>query len=152
MARFEDNAPATGRYIDGDERVDYIDRPMRLQAAKFQPKALYGARWVIEAVMLDDGELVAIALADNPTRQARFAEVGASLAADGHDAYEPVCLYKQDQTGGGNPFWTFRSATEAEIEAAAEARDGRPDDDGDPDADDNGSVNPEAAPKGKARK
>ena len=152
MARFEDNAPATGRYIDGDERVDYIDRPMRLQAAKFQPKALYGARWVIEAVMLDDGELVAIALADNPTRQARFSEVGASLAADGRDAYEPVCLYKQEQTGGGNPFWTFRSANEAEIISASEVHE--VDDDGDPDADEAGSVNfnPEAAPKGKARK
>jgi hypothetical protein len=148
MARFEDNAPATGRYIDGDERSDYIDRPMRMQSARFQPKALYGPRWVIEAVMLDDGELVAIALADNPTRQARFGEVAASLAADGHDAYEPVCLFKQDQPGGGNPFWTFRSATDAELELAADLREsgGQVDDDnGEPDE-------PEAAPKGKARK
>ena len=130
--RFEDNAPAAGRFVDGDERDDYTDRPMKLQTARFEPKATYGPRWVITAAMLDTGELVAIALADNATRTQRFSEVQADLAADGADAYEPVCLFRQGRVDGGNPFWTFRTATADEIAEAAETLAAGPaDDDGD---------------------
>jgi hypothetical protein len=107
-----------GTYIDGADREGYVDRPMKLIGVQREGAARYGPRWVIEAAMLDSGEKVLIALAANQTRDTMFGQVRDDLAADGADAYEPVCLYRQSREGG-NPFWTLRSATDEEIEAAA---------------------------------
>ena len=110
-----------GRYIDGDERDGYVDRPMKLQGVNFESKARFGPRWLVKAVMLDTAELVKISLADNPTRTTMFQQVREDIEADGADAYEPVVLYREAPKGGGNSFWTFRTATSDELEAAAEA-------------------------------
>lgn len=109
-----------GTYIDGDERDAYVDRPMKLLGVQREGSARYGPRWVVEAVMLDSGEKVLIALAANATRDTMFGQVRDDLAADGADAYAPVCLYRKSREGG-NAFWTFRTATSNELEAAAEA-------------------------------
>ena len=121
MARsIESVKPVTeGTYIDGADREGYIDRPMKLIGVQHEKAARYGPRWVVNAAMLDSGEKVLIALAGNPTRDTMFAQVRDDLDADGADAYDPVCLYRQDRPGG-NPFWTLRSATDEEI-AQAEA-------------------------------
>jgi hypothetical protein len=115
----------SGRYIDGDERDGYADRAMKLLSVNHERQARYGPRWVVQAVMIDSGEKVAISLADNATRSTMFGQVREDLEADGSDAYEPVCLYRQSREGG-NAFWTFRSATPDEI-ATAETSEALPD-------------------------
>jgi hypothetical protein len=90
-----------GNYIDGDERDGYVDRPMKLLGIQRQGQSKFGPRWVIEAVMLDSAEKVLIALAANATRDVMFGQVRDDLDAD--------------------PFWTFRTATDDELETAAEA-------------------------------
>lgn len=147
--KFEAVLPTGARYVDGDDRAELADRPLKLQRARFEPKARYGPRWVIEALLLDSGEIIALGFADNPTRQGMFGQVAADLDADGADAYEPVVLY-QSQTGQ-NPFWTFRSATDAEV-AEAEAGQTGSDDEipaGPPEPLD-GEIEPEP-PKGKGK-
>jgi hypothetical protein len=109
-----------GTYIDGADREAYIDRPMKLLGVQHEREARFGPRWVLQAAMLDSGEVVLIALAGNATRDVMFGQVRDDLAADGADAYEPVCLYRQSREGG-NAFWTLRSATEAELIAADDA-------------------------------
>lgn len=119
--RVEEALPTGGRYIDGDERAEYVDRPLKLLSVKHEPTAQFGPRFVIDAAVMDTGERVAIALSENPTRVTMFTEIGADLARDGADAYEPVCLVLAKGSAGGNDYWTFRSATEAEITEAASA-------------------------------
>lgn len=109
-----------GTYIDGADRDAYVDRPMKLIGVQHERAAKFGPRWVLEAAMLDSGEKVLISLASNVTRDTMFGQVRDDLEADGADAYEPVCLYRQSREGG-NPFWTLRSATADEIAAADEA-------------------------------
>lgn len=109
-----------GRYIDGDERDQYVDRPLKLIGVQHEPSARFGPRYLISAAVIDSGEKVAISLAENPTRRSMFDQVRADLEADGADAYEPVCLYRQSPDKGGNAFWTFRSATPDEIAKALE--------------------------------
>ncbi len=109
-----------GTYIDGPDRDAYVDRPMKLIGVQRQAQTKFGPRWVLEAVMLDSGERVLISLSANATRDTMFAQVRDDLDADGADAYEPVCIYRQDRPGG-NAFWTLRSATADEIEAAETA-------------------------------
>lgn len=109
-----------GNYIDGADRDGYVDRPMKIIGIQRQTQSKFGPRWVIEAAMLDSGEKVLIALAANATRDTMFGQVRDDLDADGADAYEPVCLYRQARESG-NPFWSLRTATDAELEAAAEA-------------------------------
>lgn len=108
----------SGRYIDGDERDAYVDRPMKLTGVNFEPRGKFGPRWIVGAAMLDSGELVAISLADNPTRQTWFSAVREDLQNDGADAYDPIVLFRQAPAGGGNSFWTFRTATTEEVETA----------------------------------
>jgi hypothetical protein len=107
-----------GTYIDGADREGYVDRPMRLLGVQHEAQARFGPRWVVEAAMLDSGEKVLIALAGNQTRDTMFGQVREALDADGADAFEPMCLYLQDRPGG-NAFWSLRSATDDEVEAAA---------------------------------
>jgi hypothetical protein len=132
-----------GTYIDGADREGYVDRPMKLIGVQRESAARFGPRWVIEAAMLDSGEKVLIALAANATRDTMFTQVRDDLAADGADAYDPVCLYRQDREGG-NAFWTLRSATDDEIEAAALSDLESPEDD-EPTGSDDPGENDEAA-------
>ena len=129
-----------GTYIDGADREGYIDRPMKLLGVQHERQARYGPRWVINAAMIDSGEVVLIALADNPTRTAMFAQVRDDIAADGADAYDPVCLIRQSREGG-NAFWTLRSATDEEI-AQAEAGVLADDEDTEAEDDETGSDDP----------
>lgn len=140
----EDALPTGGRYIDGDERAEYVDRPLKLLSVKHETKATFGPRFVIDAAVMDTGERVAIALAENPTRVTMFTEIGADLAREGADAYEPVCLYlAKGATASANDYWTFRSATDDEIEAATAA--------GALAAETPATDEPETAPKGKGK-
>lgn len=118
--KFESTQPSAGRFVDGDERAEYTGRAMKLLDVQHQPSAKFGPRWVITAVMLDTGELIALAIADNATRTAMFGQVRAAIDADGADAYDPVCLLLQDRVDGGHPYWTFVSATDEQIAEAAE--------------------------------
>ena len=121
MARSIESAqPSLGsHFLDGDEREPYIDRPLRLVGVRHEPRARFGPRWVVDAVVLDTGELVSIALADNATRTTMFGTIRDDLSADGADAYAPVVLYRASREGG-NSFWTFRSATDADYARFAE--------------------------------
>ena len=122
---FESTLPSAdgGRYIDGDEREEYVDRAMKLLDARFEPKATFGPRWVIQAAMMDSGERVAIALAQDKkgVRDSIFAQVQADIETQGSDAFEPVCLYMAKPEGNANGYWTFRSATAEEIAQALAA-------------------------------
>jgi hypothetical protein len=130
-----------GTYIDGADREGYVDRPMRLLGVQHEAQARFGPRWVVEAAMLDSGEKVLIALAGNQTRDTMFGQVREALDADGADAFEPMCLYLQDRPGG-NSFWSLRSATDAEVEAAALADLTDPADEGDEPDEPTGSDDP----------
>ncbi len=137
-----------GTYIDGPDRDAYVDRPMKLIGVQRQAQAKFGPRWLLEAAMLDSGEKVLISLSANATRDTMFAQVRDELDADGADAYEPVCIYRQDRPGG-NAFWTLRSATADEIEAAENAE---PVTDDEPTGSDDPGERDEAPAKGKAAK
>jgi hypothetical protein len=127
--KFESVTPENqGTYIDGADREAYTERPMKLVGIRYEPTARFGPRHVITAAMLDSGELVAIALAANPTRLAMFARVQSDLDADGAEAYEPVCLIHASRSGG-NAFWTFRTATDDELAAALATPEPADDDD-----------------------
>lgn len=120
MPRSIDSVKPTGaRFVDGDERLDLIDRPLRIVQVTHEPQARYGPRWVVTVAVLDTGEMVGIGLATNSTRDTFMAALREGLDADGADAWAPVVLYK-DTSRGRNPYWTFRTATAEEI-AQAEA-------------------------------
>lgn len=118
MARLEDMAPSGARYVDGDERDPYMGRAMVLHRVINEPNARYGPRWVCEAAMLDSGEIIALGLAANPYRDAQLGAARAALIAG--DDIDPVVLYRDAAHPGKNGTlpWAFRSATDAEIEAA----------------------------------
>lgn len=153
MAKFESVLPTGARYVDGDERDEYVDRAAKITAVHHEPKAKFGPRWVIDAAMLDSGEIVAFTFAANPTRDTMFSNLAAGLDADGADAWEPVCLYMAEREGG-HPYWTFRSATADEI-AEAEAAEPITEAPGTDEATEAGlvpDVDAEPAPKAKAGK
>lgn len=148
---FEDLLPTGARYVDGDERKEYTDRPLKFTAVHHEPKAQFGPRWVTDCAMLDTGELIALSFAANATRDTMFSNLAAGLEADGSDAWAPACLYMAERAGG-HPFWTFRSATPEEIAQAAEELAARPDEDeGDGAGDGDAKPEPEPAPKGKGK-
>lgn len=123
MARSIESIQPTGaRYVDGDERAEYVNRPLIIQAVHPEPKAKYGPRHVIDAAVIDTGEIIGLAFGDNPTRVTMWATLIEGLAAEGTDAFAPVCLYLSDPAAeGGNNFWAFRSATDEEIAEARES-------------------------------
>lgn len=138
--------PTGARYVDGDERAEYVDRPLVILAVHPEAKAKFGPRHVIDAAVIDTGEIIGLAFTDNPTRVTMWTTLIEGLAAEGKDAFAPVCLYLSDPASeGGNKFWAFRSATEAEIAEAGE--EAKASDDG---AGDEPEPKPEA--KGKAAK
>jgi hypothetical protein len=118
MARLEDMAPSGARYVDGDEREPYMGRAMIMHRVINEPNARYGPRWVVEAALLDSGEIIALGLAANPYRDAQLGAARAALIAG--DEIDPVVLYRDTDHPGKNGTlpWAFRSATDAEIEAA----------------------------------
>lgn len=117
MPRIEDHAPTGARYVDGEERHGYIDRPMRLVAVTHEPNAKFGPRWVVTAAMLDTGEEIAIGLAANGYRDRQLGGVQRVLQ-DG-EGFDPVCLFI-DPNVDGHP-WAFRTAEADEIAAATTA-------------------------------
>ena len=113
MAKIESMAPSGAPYVDGDEREGYMGRAMLITHVTHEPNARFGPRWVVEVAMLDSGEAIALGLASNAYRDRQLGAV-ASLLADGGDV-DPVVLYRDE---AHNNSWAFRSAEDAEIEAA----------------------------------
>ena len=118
MAKLEDMAPSGARYVDGDEREPYMGRAMVIHRVISEPNARYGARWVVEAAMLDSGEIIALGLAANAYRDAQLGAARSAILAG--EAIDPVILYRDADHPGKNGTlpWAFRSAEDSEIEAA----------------------------------
>ena len=114
----ESLAPSGAAFVDGSDRDPYIGRPCIIKGVQDDPKARYGPRWVVEVAMLDSGEVIALGLAKNAWRDRVMGGIAAALD-DGEDI-DPVVLFRDDAHPGKNGQlpWSFRSATDAEIEAA----------------------------------
>jgi hypothetical protein len=135
MARFSEVVPTAGRYVNAtdkamlaadpeaekaDERADELAAgtgpvALRLTRCVYQPRAMFGPRWLVECRALANGDDIAIdfaaALKDGTvieTRQAMFAELRDRL--DAGEAFDPVVLARIAPERGGNPFWTFVDA------------------------------------------
>jgi hypothetical protein len=113
-------AAEAGRFVDAAERDALAGRALRITGMIHDGRNRFGPRWLVSVVDLATGEKLAVGLADNDARNAMYPDIAATLDDDGPLGIEPVALYRQTPAKGGNPFWTFRSATDAEI-AAAEA-------------------------------
>ena len=125
MAKFAELVPTAGRYVNAADKAMLAgDAPdmagpvaLRLTRAVYQPRAMYGPRWLIEVRTLATREDIAIdfAAADKAgepieARQTMFAELRDRL--DAGEAFDPVVLAQITPSGkrGGNPFWTFLDA------------------------------------------
>ena len=116
--KVESYQPTSAPYVDGPDREPYIGRPCIIKGVQDDPKARYGPRWVVEVAMLDSGEVIALGLAKNAWRDRVMGGIAAALD-DGEDI-DPVVLFRDADHPGKNGQlpWSFRSATDAEIEAA----------------------------------
>lgn len=125
MGKWSEAVPAPtsdlGRFVDAEDKDALEGEPLRLERITFDSRNQYGPRWIVSAYVLTTGEKVAIGLASNPNRDAIMDAGQAALARD--EALDPVMLYQQAPTGGGNPFWAIRDATDAEL-SDAESRKG----------------------------
>lgn len=142
--------PTGARYVDGDERPAYTNRAAKIVAIHPEPGHTFAGkaqpRHVVDLAMIDTGEIVGLALGDNATRVTMFQNMIPALAAEGADAFGPVCLYLSEPVNdGGSPFWAFRSATDEEI---AEATDERKAGEGDGDEGDEPAKPAKGAAKG----
>jgi len=113
MATIEALAPSGAPFVDGAERDDYMGRAMLIHGVTHEPNARFGPRWVVEVALLDSGEAIALGLTSNPHRDRLMGTVRAALD-EGTDI-DPVILFRDEAHRGS---WSFRSATDAEIEAA----------------------------------
>ena len=142
MGRIENYEPTSAPYVDGADREPYIGRACVIRGVQDDPKARYGPRWVVEVAMLDSGEAVAFGLAKNAWRDRVMGAIMSALD-DGEDI-DPVVLFRDSAHPGknGQMPWSFRSATDAEVEAAGVLAAG----------DDDNAPEPEPAPaKGRGR-
>jgi hypothetical protein len=114
-------AAEAGRFVDAAERDALAGRALRITGMTHDARNRFGPRWLVSVVDIATGEKLAVGLADNEARNAMYPDIAAVLDDDGPLGIEPVALYRQTPARGGNPFWTFRSATDAEIETASEA-------------------------------
>lgn len=119
MARIEDLAPTFGRFVDAEGRRALEGRPLDVQDVREDNANTYGPRWLVVVADLGTGELITIGMAKNAGRDALYPRLIAMLA-EGHTV-DPLCLY-QFKPEKGNAFWTFRSATDAELAAARAER------------------------------
>jgi len=122
MARFGELVPTSGRYVNAADKAELSDLavPLRLVRATYQPRAMFGPRWLIDCAQVGGGEPVAIDFAAASkdgapieARQTMFAELRDRL--DAGEVFEPVVLESVTPAKGGNAFWTFRDATPAEL-------------------------------------
>jgi hypothetical protein len=120
MARIESYEPSGAPFIDGPDREPYIGRACVIQRVIDDPKARYGPRWVVEAAFLDSGEVVALGMGKNPWRDQVMG--GLALVLSDGESIDPVVLFRDTDHMGANKQapWSFRSATDAEIEAAGQ--------------------------------
>ena len=130
MSRFAELVPSSGRYVNaaakamlaGEEVPSAGAVALRLVRATYQPRATFGARWLIDVRALATGEDIAIDFAainkaGEPieARQTMFAELRDRL--DAGEVFDPVCLVLVAPVNkkGGNAFWTFADATPEQI-------------------------------------
>lgn len=118
MARISDIAPTAGRYVNAADKALLAESgaALRIVDARYQARAMFGPRWLIDCAVLATGETVAIdfAAADKAGApiEARMTMFGAMRDAlrDG-DTFDPVVLVRIEPAKGGNPFWTFEDAS-----------------------------------------
>ncbi len=112
-----------GTFLDSDGKDELINGAVPLVFRRVVPDQLnrYGPRWIVSATRLDTGEVVAVGMPQNPTRNAQFEALAAALAEDDAEPFDPVCLIRV----GKKDAMTFRTATSAEVDAtiAAQATD-----------------------------
>lgn len=141
--KVESYQPSGAPYVDGSDRDPYIGRPMVIQRVIDDPEARFGPRWVVEVALLDSGEIIALGLSKNPWRNRLMAALALAIS-DGEDI-DPVVLFKDTEHMGANKQapWSFRSATDDEIEAAGKlAADGDDNDEDDEDGEDADAAKP----------
>jgi hypothetical protein len=128
---FEDFSLPAGRFLNADDRAQLDGCALSISSLVLQPKARFGARWLATAVVLATGEQLLIGLSNNDARQAIFGGIQAAL--DAGDAIAPVVLYRAEPVPPAtNSYWTFRTATDDEVEAP-KAPEFADDDDGETD-------------------
>lgn len=147
MGKFGALVPTNGRYVNAADKAALAENAVALQivAASHEPRATFGPRWLIDAAILATGETVAIDFASanaagEPivSRMLMFGELAARLAEG--ERFDPVILVRVSPVGGGNSYWTFRDATDAEIANSRDQHSGFV-------LDDDGPAEPVAKPK-----
>ncbi len=121
MATIEGLAPSGAPFVDGPDREPYMNRAMLIHGVTHEPNARFGPRWVVEVALLDSGEAIALGLASNAFRDRLLGSVREAVS-DG-ESIDPVILFRDEAHNGS---WSFRSATDAEVEAAGQAAAGEP--------------------------
>ncbi len=105
-----------GTFVNEAGKDELVNKaaPLALRRVASDDLNRYGPRWIVSAVRLDTGELVAIGMPKNPTRDAQFAYLRDALADPEGDEFAPVVLIRV----GRKDAMTFRTATSAELAAA----------------------------------
>ena len=122
MAKVEDIAPKrAGRYLDAEDRAALAGVPLKLYTIDYEPKAMFGPRWLIGAAVVATGEGVLIGLGaetgpegakvENAGRAAVLTKIASAIEAE--TDIDPVILFHEAKHGSP---WLLRSATEAELE------------------------------------
>lgn len=107
-----------GTYVDGEERTRLAGVPLILRRIDYEPAARFGPRWVVSVAIVETGEIVAIGLKANPTRDTIMAAIKAHLLDDTAEPIGPVVLEKVPTAGGESEVWTFRDATADDVTPA----------------------------------
>jgi hypothetical protein len=120
-ARWEDETPsglAVGRYLSGPEKEDLEGHALRLVSIFNDPDNLYegkpSPRWLVNATIVESGELICLTFGSNPARNAIFA--AGARALEGGKRF--LVAMENVHPPKGADYRIIRSATDEEVDLA----------------------------------